>query len=144
MSNTANKFLAAHRLSFRAVRVSERTDGLMSEGRDPGQRHFRVEFRTLATDFALVTFFSQGSAHKKDPTAAEVLECLASDARGVVDATDVLDFASEFGWELDTPEQLNHLRLVFAGCNETLDALDKLVGEDARNDLLCLDFDGEE
>lgn len=156
MSNSpAIKFMKANKLSFRAIRVAERTDGLGSIFPTDGpmvneswakvenehRRHFRVEFRTLATDFALVTFFSQGSAHTETPTASEVLECLASDARSVVDCEDVLDFASEFGWELDTPEQINHLRKVFAGCNETLEALDQLLGEDGREDLFCIDFD---
>jgi len=156
MSNQANKFIASHGLSFRAVRVDSRPDGLgdiptdgpmvnksWAQVENNHRRHFRVEFRTLASDFALVTHFSQGSAHTEEPTAAEVLECLASDARSVVDSADVLDFASEFGWELDTPEALNHLRRVFAGCTETLDALDRLVGEDAREELLSLDFDEE-
>jgi hypothetical protein len=157
MSNKATKFLAAHKLSFRAVRVDSRTDGLgdiptdgpmvnksWADVENKFRRHFRVELRTLATDFALSTFFSQGSAHTEEPTAAEVLECLACDARSVVDCADVLDFAQEFGHDLDSTEAINRLRLVFNGCNETLDALDQLVGEDARNELLSLDFDEDE
>jgi len=157
MSNSANKFMKSHGLSFRAVRVAERTDGLgdifpasgpmvnesWAKVENEHRRHFRVEFRTLASDFALVSFFSQGSAHKEAPTASEVLECLALDARSVVDSEDVLDFASEFGWELETPAQIQRLRLVFAGCVETLEGLDQLVGEDGREELLCLDFEEE-
>ena len=157
MSNTVNNFLSAHKLSFRAIRVTERTDGLgdifpasgpmvnesWAKVENNNRRHFRVEFRTLANDFALSTFFSQGSAHKAAPTAVEVLECLAMDARSVVDAVDVLDFASEFGWELDTPAQLDRLRLVFAGCEETLTSLGALLGS-GLDELLALNFDEDE
>lgn len=148
MLNNTNNLLASFGLSFRAERVSSRPDGLM--GSHPGQRHWRVEFRTLATDFALVTHFTQGSAHTEDPTGPEVLECLALDARSVVDCSDVLDFAAEGCWDLDfsnefgCADELNHLRAVFAGCNETLDALDRLVGEDGRERLLALDCEAFE
>ena len=151
----ASKFISKHQLSFRAVRVSERTDGLgdifptsgpmvnedWARVENNHRRHFRVEFRSLASDFSLVTFFSQGSAHTEEPTAGEVLECLASDARSAAEAEDVLGFANEFGWELDSDESISRLRLVFAGCNETLEALGQLLGEDGREELFSVEFD---
>jgi hypothetical protein len=140
MSNIANDFMSKHSLAFRCERVEERPDGLM--GDKYITRHFRVEFRTLRTDFALVTFFSQGSAHTEDPTAAEVLECLASDARSVVDCTDVLDFAYEMGYASDDMwhDVVEKLRATYNGCRETLEGLDRLLGEEARDELLELDF----
>ena len=151
MSNTTD-ILKHFGLSFRAERIDSRPDGLgdiattgpmvnthWAEVENRHRRHWRCEFRTLASDFCLVAFFSQGSAITEDPTGAEVLGCLASDARSAVDCTDVLDFASEFGWDLDSPEQINQLRKVFAGCCETLENLDRLLGEDGREELFSTD-----
>ena len=159
MSTPAKKFMKDNGLAFRAVRVDSRPDGLgdiptgpdhmvnktWAEVENRHRRHFRVEFRTLASDFALVTFFSQGSAHTEAPTATEVLECLAIDARSVVDCTDVLDFAAEMGFASDDlwHDVVENLRKTFNACNSTLDQLDALLGEDAREELLDLDFDEE-
>ena len=156
MSNQAEKFMESNKLSFRAVRVDSRTDGLgdiptegpmvngdWARAENKYRRHFRVEFRTLANDFALVTFFSQGSAHTEKPSASEVLECLASDARSVVDCHDVWDFAEEFGWDVDSADAGRHLSRVFAGCMETHEALHTLLGGSSFEELMCLDFDEE-
>lgn len=157
MSTPAEKFMKDNQLSFRAVRVASRPDGLgdifpasgpmvnesWAKVENKNRRHFRVEFRTLANDFALVTFFSQGSAHKEAPTAAEVLECLANDASAYDNGSDVLEFALELGYDLSTTEGVNRCRRVYAACEKSHNDLSALLG-DAINGLLHRDFYVEE
>ena len=50
----------------------------------------------------MVVYFSQGSAHRKPPTLAEVLDCLASGIAGVDNANDFEDWANEFGYDTDS------------------------------------------
>ena len=141
MSNTANDFIARHSLAFRCERIEKRPDDLGCW--QLGARHFRVEFRTLARDFALVTYFSQGSAHTKDPTAAEVLECLASDARAFEDVEDVLGFAREFGYDLDALKGEERCRAAYNGCRKTHHQLGALLTVEGREELMGLDFEDD-
>lgn len=46
--------------------------------------------------------FSQGSALTAEPTAADVLDCLASDASSVENARDFENWCYEFGYETDS------------------------------------------
>lgn len=140
MSN-ADQFISKHQLGFRVERIASRPDDLGCWQR--GARHWRVEFRTLRNDNALVTYFSQGSAHTEEPTAAEVLECLASDARAYEDVCDVLGFAREFGYDLDSNKGEERCRAAYKGCQKTHAQLGALVGVEAREELMYLDFDEE-
>lgn len=141
MSNTANDFMTRNSLSFRCEQIEARPDGLM--GGEYMTRHFRVEFRTLRNDFALVTFFSQGSAHTKAPTAAEVLSCLATDARSIMDCRDILDFAHEMGYASDDlwHDVAESLRKTFEACQKVTADLTALLGEDEAEELLYLDLE---
>lgn len=140
MSNTANNFMKLHQLGFRVERVSTRPDSLGDWQRDA--RHWRFEFRTLSNDEVFAGYFSQGSAHSTEPTAAEVLEACTMDARSFDDAADVLDFAHEFGYDLDMTEGVDRVRKVYAGCGESFAGLSALLGDNLA-ELFCLDFDEE-
>lgn len=80
----------------------------------------------------MTVYFSQGSAHKKSPTLAEVLDCLASDASGVDNARSFEDWASEYGYDTDSrkAERTYHI------CEKQAQDLKALLGQDAYNQLL--------
>jgi hypothetical protein len=59
--------------------------------------HWRVTLRCGGRQWT--DPFSQGSAHAQPPTAADVLNCVASDIAGVRNARDLDDFMAEYGFE---------------------------------------------
>lgn len=80
----------------------------------------------------MTVYFSQGSAHKKNPTLAEVLDCLASDASGVDNARSFEDWANDYGYDTDSrkAERTYHI------CEKQAQDLKALLGQDAYNQLL--------
>lgn len=66
----------------------------------PGARHFVVTLK--AGRFSMRVPFSQGSAHSEEPTAADVLNCLASDAAGYENARSFEEWAGEYGYDTDS------------------------------------------
>lgn len=81
-------------------RLSERPDHGMADMRDA--RHWRVKLyrRVDGKDRQLTCYFSQGSGHTKEPTAADVLSCIASDAQAGY--WTFKDFCAEFGYDTDS------------------------------------------
>lgn len=65
-----------------------------------GAQHYLVTLR--AGRFSMRVPFSQGSAHTTPPTAADVLDCLASDAAGFENARSFEEWASEYGYDTDS------------------------------------------
>lgn len=82
--------------------------------------HYYVTFSRAGSPEKLVSYFSQGSAHKRAPQAEDVLDCLASDAASVENARGFEDWADELGYDTDSRkaertydvcrQQANHLR----------------------------------
>lgn len=66
----------------------------------PGARHWVVTLR--AGRFSMRVPFSQGSAHTEAPTAADVLDCMASDAAGYENARSFEEWCSEYGYDTDS------------------------------------------
>ena len=71
----------------------------------------------------MVVYFSQGSAHIKPPTLAEVLDCLASDASSVDNAKDFEDWASEIGYDTDSRKAEHTYDICKAQAQELKDLL---------------------
>lgn len=65
-----------------------------------GARHFIVTLK--AGRFSMRVPFSQGSAHTVDPTAADVLDCLAMDASSIENARNFEEWAGDLGYEADS------------------------------------------
>ena len=80
----------------------------------------------------LVVYFSQGGAHKKPPTLAEVLDCLASDASGVDNAQSFEAWASEYGYDTDSRKAEKTYNI----CRQQAQELKALLGKDAYDQLL--------
>lgn len=66
----------------------------------PGSRHFRVTLRRSGKQMTVP--FSQGPAIEQEPTAEDVLSCLAMDAAGYENARSFEDWASEYGYDTDS------------------------------------------
>ena len=97
-------------------------------------RNFKctIEFEGRGYHEPLTVYFSQGSAHKKPPTLAEVLDCLASDASGVDNAQSFEDWASEYGYDTDSRKAEKTYNI----CVQQAQELKALLGQDTYNQLL--------
>jgi hypothetical protein len=91
-------------------------------------RHWKVTLRRGKA--RLTTYFSQGSAHTKKPTAIEVLGCLASDSRSADYKFE--DWCSELGFD---PDSRKH-EAIFKTVQKQAAALKKFLGDDLYKELL--------
>jgi hypothetical protein len=148
-----DQFIAKHGILFEAHRVATRPDGLMESDPKNPTRHFRcrIKVRPLETNLGLTyrdtrsfgLYFSQGSTHTTEPTLAEVLDCLASDASGYEQAKDVAranihedvtfdNWASEYGYDTDSRKAEKTFRTV----KRQAEQLKRTLGEAAYKELL--------
>ncbi len=95
-----------------------------------GARHWRCTLRNGTT--RIVVAFSQGSAHTEAPTVADLLDCLASDARAYDGAQDFADFASELGYDADSRKAYR----TYKACGDLSTRLCRLLGGDLYHELL--------
>ena len=96
----------------------------------PGARHWSVKFEKYGRggkNPVLITPFSQGSAHKRQPTAAEVLDCLASDAAGIENARCFEDWAADYGYDMDSRKA----EKTYQTCVKQVEELKAFLGTDA-------------
>lgn len=136
---TLAEFIAAHGLGMVAEQRTARPDQLMGDSK----RHFKCTLHAGAAtrwdggpesawEREFVVWFSQGEAHRKPPTIADVLDCLASDASGYENARSFDDWCGDYGYDTDsrtaeriynaTAEQAKGLRH-FLGDTEAYDTL---------------------
>jgi hypothetical protein len=173
---TIGQFITKHGIRFECRRVDARPDGLMDEGNGTHKvhfgemRHFRCriiaghgpEFgpytrgpklrpRLVANGWhgrprSFGLYFSQGSAHTTDPTLADVLDCLASDASGYENArvdtrpdekqdkalTVFEGWASEYGYDTDSRKAEKTFRAI----KRQSEQLKRTIGAEAYEELL--------
>jgi hypothetical protein len=72
---------------------------------------------------SLTTSFFQGSAHKTAPSAADVLACLASDARSGEESFE--DFCGSFGYDADSRKA----HTTWKACAKMTKQLRRLLGD---------------
>ncbi|MFA5377545.1 MAG: hypothetical protein WC455_17470 [Dehalococcoidia bacterium] len=92
--------------------------------------HYKVTLRCKGRQ--LTTYFSQGYGIKEDPTAAGVIDCLASDAVGVENARSFEDWASEYGYATDS----RRAERLFKICEMQAKKLRSFLGDDLYEELL--------
>lgn len=97
----AKAFAAKHGLSLETVRVFGNPNA--SENW-PVEQHWRHwQFRLSTKDGRhMIGFFSQGAAHKKPPTMADVLDCLRSDAFTLQESRGFYDWCMDTGFDTDS------------------------------------------
>lgn len=86
--------------------------------------HWRCQIK--AGRRTLTTYFSQGAAHTREPTAADVLDCLASDATGWQNARDFEDWCADYGYDTDSRKAERTYNAVKASAAKLL----RLLGPD--------------
>lgn len=76
--------------------------------------------------------FSMGSALTREPTVAEVLDCLASDASGIENARSFEDWCGEYGYDVDSRKA----EKTFKVCQRQANQLKRFLGDSAYATLL--------
>lgn len=96
----AKEFATKHDLRLETVMVFENPNA--SEDWE-GARHFQYRLASLGkVPRYMIGFFSQGSAHKRPPTMADVLDCLRSDAQTISNGEGFREWCSDLGYEEDS------------------------------------------
>jgi len=80
---------------------AERADSNPNMDPEQPMNHYKVRLRNRAGR-QLTVYFSMGLGLRGEPTAADVLECLASDAAGIENAQSFEDWAAEYGYDTDS------------------------------------------
>lgn len=129
---TVEEFIARNGIRS-VVRPAKENPAMQDEM--PGASHWNV---TLIHDGRRMTVpFSQGSAHTKPPTTAEVLDCVRSDATTLGDDSETVrygfeEWAEELGYDPDSRRAERTYRAVV----DQTERLRGLLGRGAYADLL--------
>jgi hypothetical protein len=97
MAKTISKFIADNRLRMECDWADENPH--MSD-MPRGSTHWRCKLKCGRR--SMTVYFSQGPAHTKEPDIESVVDCLASDVGGLLNAQSFEDWASEYGYDTDS------------------------------------------
>lgn len=120
---TLKDFISEHQIEMTKQRVEHRPDGHMD---DKGMRHWLCTIKQVGrgNPAVMTLFFSQGSAHTKPPTVEDVLDCIAADCSGALNARGFEDWASEYGYDPDSRKAEDTYR----ACQIQLRDIERLLG----------------
>jgi hypothetical protein len=125
---TLAAFILAHGIRMRVGRAS-RNPNMNDAG---NMDHWLVLFRNKAGR-SLTTHFSMGvGLGGKEPTAEDVLDCLASDSSSIENAFDFEEWASNFGYDTDSREA----ERTYRACERQAGKLKRFLGDEAYELLL--------
>jgi hypothetical protein len=130
MPTTENKslaeFIRQNKISLSAVYTD--ANALMNDTR---MDHWKCVFRSGKRRMTVT--FSKGPGHNgAEPTAEEVLDCLASDASGVQNARSFDDWCSEYGYDTDSRKA----EKIYKACVRQSAELLNLLGQTGYDTLL--------
>lgn len=126
---TLQQFIDKHALKFTAEWVSRRPDGLMPESAShykckiSASRLTTIGKASKVTRKAMTVYFSMGAAHTGEPTLAQVLECLASDASTYENANGFEEWARDLGYDEDSRKAEGIWKAVQRGSKRLQDVL---------------------
>ena len=120
------QFCDKHKIKARA----EWADANPNMADSQNMNHFKVTLRYSGRQMTL--YFSQGYGISGEPTAADVLNCLASDSSSVENARSFEDWASDLGYDTDSRKA----EKIFKVCEKQAERLKKFLGEDLYKILL--------
>jgi hypothetical protein len=72
----------------------------------------------------------QGLAHTGPPRADDVLDCLASDAAGYLNARNAHEWATEYGYDTDEPKDRSRAERLYFTIGEQTEKLQAFLGDD--------------
>ncbi len=123
---TIMEFVSAHKLTMACMPV--KTNPNIAD-MPKGSRHFLC---TLIAENRMKIHYSQGPAHKINPTIEDVLDCLASDACGFDNARSFEDWASDLGYDIDSRKA----ERAFEAVGNQSTELKVLLGDEAFEELV--------
>jgi len=95
--------------------------------------HWKVTLRCKERSRQLTIYFSMGEGHNgKEPTAEDVLSCIASDSASVESADNFERWAWELGYDLDSRKA----EKTYNVCVKQAEKTKKFLGEELYKDLL--------
>ena len=97
MTRTLNQFIAANGISMSADWAD--TNPNFTDPH-PDMSHYKCVLSKDKPRRSMTTYFSMGSALTREPSAADVLDCLASDSAGIGEQFE--DWAREYGYDPDS------------------------------------------
>ena len=74
----------------------------------------------------MTVFFSMGYAHRKEPEAAEVLDCLASNSSSIESCRGFEDWARDLGYDIDNRKA----ERIFKACEQQAEKLQQFMGDE--------------
>jgi hypothetical protein len=95
-----------------------------------GSTHWRCVFKRGKSRLTIP--FSMGPAHTREPEAADVLDCLASDSAGYENAQSFEDWCAEYGYDTDSRKA----ERIYRTCEAQADKLKAFLGPEAYDTLL--------
>ena len=126
-TTTLAEFIERNKITLQATETDRNPHMADSENMD----HWRVTLTCNRRTFTL--YFSKGRGHHgAEPTADEVLDCLASDASGVDNARGFEDWASEYGYDTDSRKA----EKIYKQCGKQAEKLKNLLGPATYQELL--------
>ena len=118
------QFIKSHQITMRAVRANSNPNMQDSANMD----RWKVTFtRKEGNRYPMMTtYFSMGYGHNgKSPSAAEVLDCLASDASTIDNAPSFEDFCGDMGYDSDSRKA----EKIFNACEHQANRLRSFLGD---------------
>lgn len=130
---TVDQFVSRHGIKMIALKAHNPGTGTAA---DKAARHWSCKLSVPAdrTGGMIVPYF-QGSAHTALPTAADVLDCLASDISGLDNAGGFYHWCGEYGFDTDSRKATDIYETILRQSRE----LRALLGADGLAELMATD-----
>jgi hypothetical protein len=127
---TLKQFIAKNKIRMSADWADSNPNMAADDKWMASARHFRCVLRRGSKQLTIP--FSQGLAHEQEPTAADVLSCLASDSSGIENARSFEDWCNEYGYDIDSRKA----EKTYQVCRKQREKLESFLGTTAFEDLV--------
>jgi hypothetical protein len=94
------QFIKRNRITATIEWADSNPDMTASDEWSRSASHYKITLRCQKK--RMTAYFSQGCAITREPTATDLLTCLADDVAGLENAQDFEDWASEYGYDSDS------------------------------------------
>jgi len=125
---TLKSFISRNRIKAESVMVDSNPH--MTGYGSQNMNHYKVTLRRKGRQ--LTIFFSMGSALCREPSAEDVLDCMASESSSIENAQGFEDWASELGYDTDSRQA----ERIYNTCRTQAGKLKRFLGEDLYKQLL--------
>jgi hypothetical protein len=116
-----DKFIKSNHLTITTKKVQSRPDQDSVDVWGETASHYKVTISSATDKFSC--YFSQGIAHTKPPTLADVLDCLASDCSTVDSLGSFEEWAIHLGYDADSRKDEKLYKTIIKQARELKDFL---------------------